>query len=116
MRGVNARVILTVEAQDIGDLDDGPVRMKAGRAMIPRPSAFSPWRRHFQRQTIERALRRPYRMGGDLRIARRRRQIVVAEQNLNNPDVGSILQEMGREAVAQRVQRYSLSQPCRLCR
>src|ERR1035437_10504711 len=25
--------------------------------MIPRPSAFSPWRRHFQRQTIERALR-----------------------------------------------------------
>ncbi len=30
MRGVTARVILTAEAQDIGDLDDGPVRMKAG--------------------------------------------------------------------------------------
>ena len=35
MRGVNARVILTVEAQDIGDLDDGPVRMKAGAGHDP---------------------------------------------------------------------------------
>ena len=41
--------------------------------------------------------------GGDARVARRRRQIVVAEQDLDDPDVDSALQEMRREAVAQRV-------------
>jgi len=38
------------------------------------------------------ALGRADRMGRDLRVARRRRQIVVAEQNLDDPDVGSVLQ------------------------
>jgi hypothetical protein len=71
---------------------------------------------HFQGQAIERALRLADRMGRDLRVARRRRQIIVAEQNLNDPDVGSVLQEMGREAVALRVQRHSLGQSCRLRR
>jgi hypothetical protein len=50
-------------------------------------------------------------MGGDLRVARRRRQIIVPEQNLNDPDVGSVLQKMCREAVAQRVQRDTLVRP-----
>lgn len=49
-------------------------------------------------------------MGRDLRVARRRRQIVVAEQDLNDPDIGSVLQEMGREAVAQRMHRHAFGQ------
>ena len=66
---------------------------------------------------VERALSRPDRMSGDLRVARRRRQVVVAEQNLNDPDVGSVLQKMRREAVAQRVQGDPLGQARRLrCR
>ena len=69
-----------------------------------------------ERQAIERALRRPDRMGGDLRIARRRRQIIVPEQDLDDPDVGSVLQKMHREAVAQRVQRDALGEASRLRR
>jgi hypothetical protein len=60
-------------------------------------------RSDFQGHTIERALGRADRMGRDLRVARRRRQIVVAEQNLDDPDVGSVLQQMRREAMAQRM-------------
>src|SRR3984885_7572269 len=71
-------------------------------------------RSDFQSQTIERALGRADRMGRDLRVARRRRQIVVAEQNLDDPDVGSVLQQMRREAVAQRMQSNTLRQPAAL--
>jgi hypothetical protein len=35
----------------------------------------------------------------------------VPEQNLDDPDVGSVLQKMRREAVAQRVKRDSLVRP-----
>jgi hypothetical protein len=63
-----------------------------------------------QRQSIERALRRPDRVGRDLRIARRRRKIVMTEQNLNDPNVGSAFQKMRREAMAQGVQRDPLGQ------
>jgi hypothetical protein len=38
----------------------------------------------------------------------------VAEQNLDDPDVGSVLQQMRREAVAQRMQSNALRQPRRL--
>jgi hypothetical protein len=55
-------------------------------------------------------------MGGDLRVARRRRQIIVPEQDLDDPDVSSVLQKMRREAVAQRVQRDALGQACSLHR
>jgi hypothetical protein len=40
------------------------------------------------------------RQGGDLRVARRRRQIIVPEQDLDDPDISSVLQKMGGEAVA----------------
>jgi hypothetical protein len=49
-------------------------------------------RYHFQGQAIERTLGRADRMGRDLRVARRRRQIVVAKQNLDDPNVSSVLQ------------------------
>ena len=62
---------------------------------------------NLQRQSIERVFAFALdHVRGDLRIARGRRQIVMTEQNLNDPDVGSAFQEMGRDqAMAQRVQR-----------
>jgi hypothetical protein len=67
-------------AQDIGNLDGGSVRADVGASHDPHPDALSSRWRHLQRQAVERALRRPDRIGGDLRVARRRRQIVVPEQ------------------------------------
>src|SRR6202795_3055112 len=82
----------------------------SGRPITRIPDALSCRWRHLQRQAVERALRRPNRMGSDLRVARRRRKVIVSEQNLDDPDVGSVLQKMCREAVAQRVQRDALGQ------
>lgn len=101
-------IYFAMAAQNIGDL-------KPHVRSIP-VHRVSTRRRHFQCQTIERALRRPDRMGRDLRVARRRRQIVVAEQNLNDPDVGSVLKKMRRETVTQRVQCDALRQSRRLHR
>jgi hypothetical protein len=57
--------------QDIGDLDGGSVRADVGASHNPHPDARSSRWRYLQRQAVERALRRPDRMGGDLRVARR---------------------------------------------
>jgi len=54
--------------------------------------------------------------GGDARVARRRLQFVVAQQRLDNSDVGAALEEVGGEAVAQRVQRHRLLDPGRVGR
>lgn len=70
------------------------MRADVGTSHNPHPDALSPGGRHLQRQAVERALRRPDRMGGDLRVARRRRQIIVPEQDLDDPNVGSVLQKM----------------------
>ena len=94
--------------QNVGDLE-------ANARPVP-GHGRSTGRRDLQGQAIERALGRADRMGRDLRVARRRRQIVVAEQDLDDPDVGSVLQKMRREAVAQRVQRDALRQSSRLDR
>ena len=56
-----------------------------------------------QLQPVERAGRVADRRGGDLRIARRRRQIAMAEQHLDHADVGAGFEQMGGEAVAQRM-------------
>jgi hypothetical protein len=40
----------------------------------------------------------------------------VSEQRLNDSDVGAALEEMGREAVAQRMQGHALLDPGRFCR
>jgi hypothetical protein len=54
--------------------------------------------------------RRPDRVRSDLGIARSRPQIVMTEQNLNDPDIGSAFQQVRRETMAQGVQRDSLGQ------
>ena len=84
-------ISIAMAAQDIGDLDDGPIRTKAGAGHGPRLNVPSPGRRYLKRQTIERALRRPDRMGSNVGVARRRRQIVMPEQDLDDPDIGSVL-------------------------
>ena len=84
MSGVGQTIGVAMPTQNVSDL-------KA----IAKPARYHgrlTERGDFQGQTIERALGRADRMGRDLRVARRRRQIVVAEQNLDDPDVGSVLQ------------------------
>ena len=111
MSDVVAKIGLAMATQDIRDFDCRSVEGSSGAGHCQRRRARLSRRHDLQRQSIERALRRPDRVGRDLRIARRRRQIVMTEQNLNDPDVGSAFQEMRREAMAQRVQRDPLGQP-----
>ena len=47
-------------------------------------------------------------------IARRRFQFGMAQQRLKGSDVGVVLEQVGGEAVAQRVQRHALLGPGRL--
>ena len=47
-------------------------------------------------------------MGRNLRITGSCGQLGVAEQHLDDPDIGIGLQQMGREAVAESVQRCRL--------
>jgi hypothetical protein len=49
-------------------------------------------------------------LGGDLGVARGAGQAGVAEQHLDDAYVGPVLQQMRREAVPQRVDRYLLAQ------
>ena len=100
MAGVRLAISVAMAAQDIGNLNNGPVRTKVGADHGPRLNVPSPGRRYLKRQTIERALRRPDRMGGNLGVARRGRQIVMPKQDLDDPDIGSVLEKVRREAVA----------------
>ena len=49
--------------------------------------------------------------GSDARIARCGVQFVVTQERLDDFDIGAALQQVGREAVAQRVQRHALLDP-----
>src|SRR6202048_2419458 len=63
------------------------------------------------RQQIEWALDAGDHASGDAGVARRGVQFIVAQQRLDDSDIGAALQQMGREAVAQRVQRHALLDP-----
>src|SRR5471032_2801121 len=54
--------------------------------------------------------------GGDLGVERRGVELLVSEQHLDDADVDLLLEQMGGEAVAQRVQRDALVDACRLSR
>src|SRR5215471_3618964 len=84
---------------------------RAGRAT---PAVASGGRR--QDEALERALDLADGASGDLGVERRRVELLVAEQHLDHADVDLLLQEMGGEAVAQRVQRDALVDPSRLRR
>jgi len=68
------------------------------------------------RQQIERTRDFRDHSGSDAGIARRRLQLVVSQQRLNDSDVGAALKQMGREAVAQRMQGHALPDPGGFCR
>ena len=62
-----------------------------------------------QGQAVEGALRRSDHIGRDAGIERGRHQAVVAKQDLDDTDVGSGLQQVRRETVAQGMQRQGMS-------
>src|SRR5215831_16951470 len=66
------------------------------------------------RQAVKRALHLGDHAGGNMGIARRRFQFGMAQQRLKGSDVGVVLEQVGGEAVAQRVQRHALLGPGRL--
>src|SRR6516162_271823 len=55
---------------------------------------------HLQKQ-VERARHLAERADGDAGVERRCVELLVSEQNLDNPDIGLLLQEMGGKAVPQ---------------
>src|ERR1700674_5904657 len=68
------------------------------------------------RQQVERALDAGDHPGGNTGVARRRVQLVVTQKRLDFTNIGTVLEQVGREAVAQRVQRHALLDPGRVGR
>lgn len=56
-------------------------------------------RYHRQRPSVERALRASNRGRRNMGVARHRRQAAVPEQDLNTPDIRSVLQQVSSETV-----------------
>ena len=90
MQTVRLPELVAVAAEDVRHLQRGAHAAVSGR-----------WR-HLQPQTVERARRAADRVGGDVGVARRGVQAAVAEQGLDDADVGAVLKQMGGEAVPQR--------------
>ena len=64
-----------------------------------------------QREALERAHDLADRVGGDVGVERRGVELGVPEQDLDHADVDVLLEQMGGEAVPQRVQRHALVDP-----
>ena len=97
-----------------------------GRGRYPRPPALDGTRRRYAvgwsfllfslallgfaglRQKVERAFDAGDQAGRDERIERCGVQFVETEERLDDYDISAALQQVGREAVAQRVQRHAL--------
>ena len=103
---VRQPVSVAVAAKNIRDLQTGVTRLPIKSARLQAHHGVSTRRGDLQGQAVEGALRRSDHIGRDAGIERGRHQAVVAEQDLDDPDVGSGLQQMGRETVAQGVQRH----------
>src|ERR1700675_837854 len=69
-----------------------------------------------QRQQVEGAFDARDHAGGDTGVARRRVQFVVTQKRLDFTNIGTVLEQVGREAVAQRMQRHALLDPGRIGR
>jgi hypothetical protein len=61
------------------------------------------------RNAIERAHDLPDDLGGDARIERRGVKLGMAEQDLDQPDIGVLFQQMRRKAVTKRVRGHLLA-------
>src|SRR3954452_17813962 len=85
---------------------------RAGRAMSAGAlDGRLVWLHRQRREPIERAHDHADGVGGDARIERRGLELGVPEQHLDHADVDVLLQQVGCEAVAQRVRRDPLGDP-----
>src|SRR5437764_211840 len=69
-----------------------------------------------QAELVERAQHGAHRAGRDLGVEGRVVQLGVPEQDLDHPDVGAVLEQVGGEAVAQRMRSDPLGDVGRLRR
>src|SRR5580692_983294 len=69
-----------------------------------------------QRQQVEGALDARDHAGGDAGVARRRVQFVMSQKRLDDSDIGAAFEQVGREAVSQRMQAHPLPAPRRIRR
>src|SRR5690606_19455447 len=91
-------IVRPCSTEDIGDLHRGTHGSAVWRL------AF-----HQSHQSIKRSRDRVNGSGGDLRIESRRLQLAMPEQNLDDADIGAILQKMGCKAVPQGVRTDALA-------
>src|SRR5262249_15402411 len=93
-----------VAAEDVRDLESWP-----GHAgPLRRWSDYSFW--YQRREPVQRAHDFANDVGGHLGVARRSVELGMAEQDLNHANVDVLLQQMGGEAVAQRVRSHPSGQ------
>src|ERR1035437_588802 len=78
----------------------------AGRSGRLRCLGFLPRRLARLGQQIERALDGRDHPGGHARVARGRFELLVTERRLNKTNIGPAFEQMGRETVAQCMQRH----------
>ena len=108
--GIGSAPRRPVIAEDIRDLqrwtghDRRSLRRRLVLSALPGPLARL-------RQQVERALDAGDHAGGDARVARGRIQFIVAQQRLDDSDIGAALKQMGSKGVAQRMQRHALLDP-----
>ena len=92
---------VTLRVEDIGHLHGRPAHDCGRFPLQPRPRQDHGWRRHVQ--LLQRNRRRVEVPPRQVEIHRRVRQVGVAQQELNRPQVGARFQQMGRVRVPQRV-------------
>jgi len=85
-------------AEDVGDLDRG------AHALLRRRLAL-----HQRHQAVERPGDSVDRPGGGLDVERGRLKLAVPEQDLDDADVDILLEQVGGEAVSQRVRADALA-------
>ena len=109
MAGVGPAPRRSVAAEDIRDLQRRT--RHARRASGGRLDLLE-----LERDVLERAHDLADRLGGDAGVERRGVELGVAEQHLDHADIDVLLEQMGGEAVPQRVQRHALVDPGHLRR
>ncbi len=91
--------------EDVGDLDRGAHCSAVGRDLCLLEQA----------ELVERARDRAHRAGRDLGVEGRVVELGVPKQDLDDTDVGAVLQQVGGEAVTQRVRPDTLGDVGGLC-
>src|SRR5208337_5343930 len=90
--------------------------MAAGRSSRRRRLASPSGRPGQHAQHVERALDGGDHAGGDARVACGRVEFFMTEKSLNNADISSTFEQMGRKTMAQRMQRHRLLDAGRVSR